>query len=215
MAAAGEVATDVRLVLASASPRRLLLLGLLELAWRASPADVDEPAYLLDEPLVAALNVALAKSRATFASADEIVVAADTLVVADGRVLGKPADAEEAWLMLQRLGGRTHQVLTGVALRASQQLEWGGVVATRVVMRDYAEAEIKEYIERGEPFDKAGGYAIQDARFQPVDRVEGCYLNVVGLPLCAVAAGLRALGIETRAAGSPPCEYCRAGARLV
>jgi MAF protein len=188
---------------------------LLELPWRASPADVDEPAYLLDEPLVAALNVAVAKSRATLASADEIVVAADTLVVADGSVLGKPGSAEEASLMLLRLRGQTHQVLTGVALRASGQLEWGGVVATRVVMRSYAESEISAYIDRGEPFDKAGGYAIQDPRFTPVDRVEGCYLNVVGLPLCAVAAGLTALGHATQAAGTPPCAYCRAGARLV
>jgi predicted house-cleaning NTP pyrophosphatase (Maf/HAM1 superfamily) len=119
--------------------------------------------------------------------------------------------------MLRRLRGRSHQVLTGVALRAAPggQLEWGGVVATRVLMRDYAESEVDAYIDRGEPFDKAGGYAIQDSRFQPVERVEGCYLNVVGLPLCAVAAGLSALGVETQAAGTPPCEYCRAGARLV
>jgi predicted house-cleaning NTP pyrophosphatase (Maf/HAM1 superfamily) len=105
--------------------------------------------------------------------------------------------------------------MSGVALRAADGREWGAVVSTEVVMRDYTDAEIDEYVARKEPFDKAGGYAIQDTLFRPVDRVEGCYLNVVGLPLCAVAAGLNAMGTEVQPAGGAPCEYCRAGAPLV
>lgn len=116
--------------------------------------------------------------------------------------------------MLERLRGRAHQVLTGVVLRATDRV-WAGVVDTRVVMRPYSPDEVEAYIGRGEPFDKAGGYAVQDDVFRPVDRLEGCYLNVVGLPLCAVASGLNALGIATQSAGPPECTYCRRGAALI
>jgi MAF protein len=146
--------------------------------------------------------------------ANEIVLAADTLVVDDRDILGKPAGPDDARRMLSRLRGRPHHVLTGVVVR-TVDLQWAGVVYTRVVMRDYSDADVEAYIGRGEPFDKAGGYAVQDELFQPVDRVEGCYLNVVGLPLCAVAAGLTALGMEATLAGPPPCEYCARGAQLV
>jgi MAF protein len=161
------------------------------------------------------VNVALAKARATAVSADEVVVAADTLVVADGDVLGKPMDADEGQRMLSRLRGRAHQVHSGVALMRSDGLRWCGVVDTRVVMRAYTEREVEAYIARGEPFDKAGAYAVQDEVFRPVERLEGCYLNVVGLPLCAVAAGLTALGTPVQAAGVPPCGYCERGTPLV
>jgi MAF protein len=157
----------------------------------------------------------MAKARAVNVAEGELVVAADTLVVVDDEVLGKPDDALEANLMLHRLRARSHYVLSGVALRTNAGQQWGGVVSTRVVMRDYANQDIEEYVARGEPLDKAGGYAIQDSRFRPVDRVEACYLNVVGLPLCAVAAGLNAIGTEVKPAGVAPCEYCRAGASLV
>jgi MAF protein len=170
---------------------------------------------LLGEPAVAAVNVALAKARAIEAEPDEVVLTADTLVVCDSEVLAKPADAAEARQMLGKLRGRPHQVLSGVALGAAREVRWCGMVTTTVLMRDYAEAEVEEYIVRGEPFDKAGGYAVQDETFHPVERLEGCYLNVVGLPVCAVVAGLNALGIDVTPAGPPPCHYCRAGAGLV
>ncbi len=205
----------MRLVLASASPRRQALIGLLGLRVRAARADVDEPAFLLDDPLVSALNVAVAKLRAIGVESDECIVTADTLVVLDGRVLGKPADATEARAMLADLRERGHDVLTGVALRDGDGRQWAGVVGTRVWMRAYSDADVAAYIARGEPFDKAGGYAVQDAVFAPVERVQGCYLNVVGLPLCAVSAGLRALGVPVDAAAPPPCQYCRAGEDLV
>jgi septum formation protein len=166
-------------------------------------------------PLIGALSVAVAKARAIGCADHEIVVAADTLVVIDDDVLGKPDDATHARQLLQQLRGHAHRVVSGVALRAADGRGWGAVVSTEVVMRDYSDTEIDEYVARGEPFDKAGGYAIQDARFRPVDRVDGCYLNVVGLPLCAVAAGLNAMGTEVKPAGVAACEYCRTGAPLV
>jgi MAF protein len=193
-------------------------MRLLGLPWRAAPVDVDESAYLLANPLVGALNVAAAKAGALHGGADEVILAADTLVVVDAEVLGKPADAHQAGKMLGQLRGRSHLVLTGICLQAPSDLHWGGVVSTRVLIRDYADTEVDDYIGRGEPFDKAGGYAVQDEVFRPVERLEGCYLNVVGLPLCAVAAGLTALGVEVdnaAAAGTPPCGYCRAGVPLV
>lgn len=145
---------------------------------------------------------------------DEIVVAADTLVVVDHTILAKPSDDQEAREMLERLRGRAHHVLTGVVVR-SHRLDWAGVADTRVSMRSYSKEEVEAYIGRGEPFDKAGGYAIQDETFRPVERLDGCYLNVVGLPVCAVAAGLNALGVTAPSGGPPPCDYCRRGAPLV
>jgi MAF protein len=187
---------------------------LLGLACRVAPQDIEEEAYLVPDPTLSAVSVAIAKARAVQAAPDEIVVAADTLVVVDGEVLGKPAGGDAARRMLGRLRARAHQVLTGVLLGRGE-LGWAGVVSTRVVTRAYGEDEVERYIARGEPFDKAGGYAVQDQTFRPVERLDGCYLNVVGLPLCAVAAGLNALGVEAAAAGRPPCGYCERGAPIV
>jgi MAF protein len=148
----------------------------------------------------------------------ELTLAADTLVVApEGHLLGKPATPEEAQAMLLDLRARPHTVITGVVLRAASGREWGAAVSTRVWMRAYSEAEIQRYVGRGEPYDKAGGYAVQDAEFRPVERLEGCYLNVVGLPLCAAARGLETLGIPVTSPRewTPPCGYCTAGAPLV
>jgi len=186
----------------------------LKLPWRVAAANVDEDAYLVGEPTVAAVNVALAKAYATAAEAHETIIAADTLVVVDSDILAKPQTTDEARAMLERLRNRAHHVLTGVVLQHARRT-WAGVVDTRVVMRNYSRAEAEDYIARGEPFDKAGGYAVQDQTFRPVDGLEGCYLNVVGLPLCAVAAGLNALGTEAQSAGAPPCAYCTAGEGLV
>jgi MAF protein len=188
---------------------------LLGLGWRAAPVVLDEEAYLLGEPRLAAASVALAKVQASDPpGADEIIVSADTLVVSDADILGKPTDAEQARTMLRRLRARPHRVLTGIALR-SAEAHWLGVVDTRVQMRSYSDADIEAYVMRGEPFDKAGGYAVQDDTFRPVEELVGCYLNVVGLPLCAVSAGLATAGVTVEAAGPPPCGYCARGALLV
>jgi len=191
------------------------LIGLLGLDWSSAPSVVDEAQHLLRDPLVSALNVALAKARTITTGAGDVIVAADTIVASDGQSLGKPADAAAAEKMLLALRGRAHEVVTGVALRSADGREWGAVVSTRVLMRDYSDAEIRAYVARGEPFDKAGGYAVQDAQFRPVERCDGCYLNVVGLPLCAVAAGLAALSVDVPRAQPPPCQYCVAGGPLV
>jgi len=217
----GPPGLPARLLLASASPRRRDLVTLLRLPWRAAPQNVDEERYLVTDPVVSALNVALAKARAALPdlSADEMALAADTVVVLDGALLGKPLDADGARAMLGALGGRTHTVATGVCLLSADEAAWGAVVTSRVHMRDYSPEAIDAYIDRGEPFDKAGGYAVQDSAFKPVTGIDGCSLTVVGLPLCAVARGL-----ETQAFWSfqppagrltPPCGYCHAGSRLV
>jgi len=205
------------LVLASASPRRQALVRLLGVSWRTAPAAIDEARYVLPDPFVGALHVAAAKARAIQPASGEVIVAADTLVVADGEPLGKPADAAQARAMLRQLRGRLHVVVTGVALRTARDQWWGDVVSTLVAVRDYTDPEIEAYVERGEPFDKAGGYAIQDTPFRPVEHVDGCYLNVVGLPLCTVAAGLATLGtdVDRPVTMAPPCGYCRSGAKLV
>ena len=138
-----------------------------------------------------------------------VVVGGDTVVVADGRILGKPADADEARAMLRTLRGREHQVITGVCLLdlASRRITTEAV-ETRVWMRDYSDDEIERYVRSGSPLDKAGAYGIQDESFHPADRIEGCYLNVVGLPLCAVARGLRTLGHDVP---GYPADECRCG----
>lgn len=209
----------MRLVLASASPRRRGLVGLLGLPWRLAPQDIPEASYALDEPLISAMNVALAKARsaAPDLQRDEAVLAADTVVAADGVVLGKPVAHDEARAMLASLRGRAHTVATGVALLTADARAWAAVVTTSVHMRGYSSSEVERYVRRGEPFDKAGGYAIQDDGFRPVERVAGCYLNVVGLPLCAIARGLETLGApapEMRGF-TPPCGYCRVGQEIV
>jgi MAF protein len=175
------------LVLASASPRRRELLTALGVPFTGRAADVPEelpphvPAPVLAEEL------ALAKARAVAREEPRaVVLAADTIVVLDGRPLGKPADAEEARQMLRALRGRAHEVVTGVAVMAPGGVARTAHAVTRVVMRCYTDAEMEEYIASGDPFDKAGAYAIQHPVFRPVARVEGCYCNVVGLPLWTV-----------------------------
>jgi MAF protein len=136
-----------------------------------------------------------------------ILIAADTTVSLDGQILGKPRDAAEARSMLTRLRGRSHQVFTAITLI---DLGTGRLVAdlasTDVPMRDYSDEEMKAYIATGDPFDKAGGYAIQHNGFNPVARMTGCYANVVGLPLCHVTRSLRALGVESPADVPSACQ---------
>jgi septum formation protein len=200
--------------LASASPRRRALLRALGRPFTIGTAPLDEeqlevaytgPAEELAE------HLARAKAAVTIADLDDdgtdpaLVLTADTTVLLDERVLGKPRDAAEAAAMLRALRGRTHTVVTGVALALAQTNTGAGAddaeahlrstaVATRVHMRAYGDEEIATYVASGDPLDKAGAYGVQHPGFQPVARVEGCYLAVVGLPLCAVAALLADAG---------------------
>ncbi len=185
------LALRVPLVLASASPRRRDLLARLGLTFDVRPSDADEtwPAGL--EPGPAAAEVALRKARAT-PPGDALVLAADTVVVLDGEVLGKPADPAEATRTLRRLSGRTHLVATGLALRLGDR-ETTAFETTRVTFADLSADEVAAYVATGSPLDKAGSYGIQDdlgAVF--VERIEGDYFNVVGLPLRRLYATLRA-----------------------
>ena len=190
------------LVLASASPRRRRLLGLLGLRFVVEPADVDESVMAGDSGREAACRLSAAKAEAAGNRwPDRIVLAADTVVVLDGRVLGKPAGADEARAMLRALRGRRHQVITAVTLARARRIAWQSARETTVEMRPYDDDDLKRYVAGGRALDKAGAYAVQDPDFRPAERVRGCYPNVVGLPLCDVLRGLRALGLGH---GDPP-----------
>jgi septum formation protein len=188
---AATSAAQQPVVLASASPRRRHLFGTLGIPYECVDMAVDEGPLGGEEPGRLARRLAVAKAQAAARRfPGRIVVGADT-VVAFGEVsLGKPADAAEARAILQRLRGRQHHVITGVAtasLTASaadtDPAVWSRTATTSVWMRDYTDEEIDAYVASGDPFDKAGSYAIQHAGFHPVARLEGCFLNVVGLPL--------------------------------
>lgn len=178
-----------RIVLASASPRRLQLLRACGLDVDVSPANVDEAERPGEPAADMVLRLAREKARAVSGA---LVVAADTTVVLDGRILAKPANADEARAMLTSLAGRAHEVLTGWCVRAGAR-EQTGVVRTEVVFRALTAVEVDAYIATGEPFDKAGGYGIQGAGGALVDTVQGSYPNVVGLPVREVLAALREL----------------------
>ena len=172
------------LTLASQSPRRRELLAQLGLTFEVRPAQADETPRPAEEARAYVLRVAQAKARAIDAAG--VVLGADTSVVLDGRILGKPSDAAEATAMLRALSGRAHQVLTAVCAR---------VVTTVVELAPLSERQIAWYVASGEPFDKAGGYAVQGLAGAFVSAVRGSISNVVGLPLaetmaCEVSPGI-------------------------
>lgn len=187
------------LVLASGSPRRRELLAFLGVDFIVHPAEIDEEKVDAATPAELAERLAWLKSRQV---ADRlrrgIVLAADTVVVLEsGEILGKPAGPEEAAAMLRRLSGNTHEVITGVAIIdgvSDRQQIFHEV--TKVMFRELSEAEIQRYVATGEPLDKAGAYGIQRRGALLVRRVEGCYFNVVGLPLARVGEALKAFDIE-------------------
>jgi septum formation protein len=194
----------VRLVLASGSPRRRELLALLGVPFDVIPVDLDESARPGESPhdLVRRLAIDKAGSVAVSdldvidggASADVVVLAADTTVEVAGEILGKPVDADDARRMLRSLSARTHQVHTAVAVRRGARTEHD-IVTTFVTMSPMTEAAIDWYVATGEPFDKAGAYAIQGAGGAFVTAIEGSASNVVGLPLTTVVELLRCQGV--------------------
>jgi len=192
----------MKIILASASPRRAEILRDAGIAFEVCAARVDESRRDGEAPEELVLRLAEAKARAAAGQSaralfDEprIIVGADTEVVVNGSVLGKPQSEEEAHAMLWQLSGRTHEVITGLAVmkfpggKARTEVE-----TTRVTFSALSEKEIAAYVATGEPFDKAGGYAIQGRAGRYVTRVEGCYFNVVGLPLARLWRILRELG---------------------
>jgi len=178
------------LVLASRSPRRQELLRRAGIPFEARPADVEETPLPGEDPQRHVERLARAKAEAVAAGPGEMVLGADTVVVVDGEMLGKPGDAEEAAQMLRRLSGREHLVLTSICLKSAA----GAAVETeisRVRFVPLSEREIQDYIASGEPMDKAGAYAAQGLASRFIDRIEGCYFNVVGLPVARVCRLLK------------------------
>jgi septum formation protein len=199
--------TAVRLVLASASPRRGDLLRAAGFSFETLGVDIDERVACGEDPAVYVRRLALEKSARAQAilagqvqagpcgSAgleDLVVLGADTTVVADGEIFGKPVDAADAERMLRRLSGRRHDVMTGVSLRRNAS-ELGGVETTAVDFVALSEADVAWYSSRGEGRDKAGAYAIQGLASRFIARIEGSYSNVVGLPIALVSALLQRL----------------------
>jgi MAF protein len=190
-----------RLILASGSPRRRQLLSLLGLPFIVKAAGVDETQLDGEPPSELVLRVSQAKAYAVReVRPDELVIAADTVVVFEGEVLGKPADSEDARRMLHRLRGRSHIVYSGVSvLHPAHQRMVCELGESFVWMRDYGDDEIDSYVDSGDPLDKAGAYAIQNPVFDPVSRVEGCWLSVMGLPLCHLGRALGRFGVAVPA----------------
>ena len=184
-----------RLILASMSPRRRALLEQIGIAYRVCAPHVDERLQSGEAPAAHVLRLARAKALAVAAREPGLpVLAADTIVVVEGLVLGKPADRAAGVAMLQRLGGRSHEVLTAVALAC------GGALATRlsvseVRMRALSEAECRAYWDSGEPHDKAGGYAVQGRAAVFIESIRGSYSGIMGLPLYETAELLLGAGL--------------------
>ena len=188
------------LVLASASPRRQELLRNARFVFKVVPAEVSEDLLDNEAPDEYTKRLALDKARAIYsklagANADPLyVLGADTTVVADEHVLGKPADEHDAARMLRLLSGRTHQVITGVAL-VGEDFEDVRCEITQVTFAVLSEEEVQDYVATGEPMDKAGAYGIQSMASRWIPRVDGCYFNVVGLPVQLVYRMMRAHGL--------------------
>ena len=183
------------LILASASPRRRQLLAALSLPFSIDVADIDERKTGHESPAAHVRRLAEEKARTVAARhPHDVVLAADTIVVYRDRILGKPHDAADARAMLRSLRQAPHQVMTAVATARNERLISELDVST-VIMRAYTDAEIDAYIASGDPFDKAGAYAIQHPEFRPVAQLQGCYAGVMGLPLAVTARLLSAVGL--------------------
>lgn len=188
-------------ILASASPRRQKLFGLVQTPFLVMPADVDETQKSGESPEEYILRLAKVKARdvgqdvAEVPSREILVISADTTVVNQGEILGKPAHPDEARDMLLQLQDKPHQVYSGLAVyHPGEDQMLTEVIETQVTLRTFDEEELEAYIVSEDPFDKAGAYAIQNDEFQPVRSYEGCYANVMGLPLCHLEKMLQSFG---------------------
>lgn len=171
------------LILASQSPRRKALLELMQLPFTVQVADIDETMDPRKSPFEEVSRVSREKALAVKASPEDVVIAADTIVVLEDTVLGKPADKAHAEAMLRMLSGRDHQVMTGLTvLRGDRVLSHTEV--THIHFRNLSETEIRRYVATGEPMDKAGAYAIQGGAALFAEKMNGDYYNVMGLPVC-------------------------------
>ncbi|MCC6317865.1 MAG: septum formation inhibitor Maf [Gemmatimonadaceae bacterium] len=187
--------SGVRVILASQSPRRRELLGLIGIEHEVRPADIDESHWPDEPPVPHAERLARGKAaKIAVLEPDALVIAADTIVVLDGDLLGKPADRADAMATLGRLSGRTHTVHTAVAVAWRGEVR-SGVESVEVTFRRINDATIARYVDTGEPMDKAGAYGIQGYGATIVERVHGDYFAVMGLPVGRMIALLRELGL--------------------
>ena len=197
-----DLPDGLRLVLASSSPRRADLLSSVGLQFDVRPAEIDEAHRRSELPIVYVKRLSIEKADAIERGPNEIVIAADTTVEIDGRVLGKPRNDDEATEMLSLLSGRTHRVHTGVTVVASDP--YTIVVTTVVTFTTLTGGMIARYVATGEPSGKAGGYAIQGAGAALVTRIDGSVSNVIGLPLAETLALIRECSVGSGSPGVPP-----------
>lgn len=190
--------TQAQLILASASPRRRQLLQEAGVAFTVEPSHTDETILPGESPGDYAIRAAREKAQAVATHhPNSWVLGADTIVALNGRIFGKPQSTEDGFTMLRSLSGRSHQVMTAfVLLDCSGQVKKSQVVSSRVTFKSLSDEQIREYLATGEPFDKAGAYAVQGIGAALVEQVEGSYTNVVGLPVEEVLAVLRCVGIH-------------------
>ena len=173
----------MNVILASQSPRRKELLGLFHIPFTVRVADIDETMDPALSPADAVAAVSLRKAQAVCRELDDVVIAADTIVVCGGEILGKPKDEADASRMLHLLSGRDHQVMTGMTVLSGSKAMTHTEI-THIHFRPLTDKEIYAYIRTGDPMDKAGSYGIQSGAAIFADRLEGDYFNVVGLPVC-------------------------------
>jgi len=185
----------MQLILASASPRRKELMGLYKVPFLIRAADIDETMDPDAAPFDEVGRVSRLKALATLREKDDVVVAADTIVVCEGKVLGKPHSEEEAKQMLSMLSGRDHQVMTGCTVLRGENSETFTEV-TDIHFRELSQKEIDRYVASGEPMDKAGSYGIQGGAALFCTHMVGDYYNVMGLPVCALGLTLRRMAPE-------------------
>lgn len=185
------------IILASASPRRQELLRLMGLDFIVRTAPHDETMNLFSPPAAEVARVSQLKAQSVYPLChdDDIIVAADTIVVCDGRIMGKPRSDSDAFSMLRRLSGREHQVMTGLTVVQGERYE-STTVTTTLRFRPLSDQEIRNYIATGEPSDKAGAYGIQGLAAMFVVALDGDYYNVMGLPICTLTLMLRKLGVK-------------------
>ena len=197
----------IRLILASASPRRAEILHNAGFTFDIFPADVDETLLPNERAEDYVRRLAAEKARVGMErlgrdAAPAIVIGADTTVVANDQILGKPTSEEDARRMLRLLSGQTHEVLTGLSvMRSTDGHSASDVEITRVGFAALPESEMEDYLVSGEPFDKAGAYGIQGIGGRYVTRIEGCYFNVMGLPLSRLCSMLQTLGWKNETSG--------------
>lgn len=185
----------MQLILASGSPRRKELLSLFRIPFTVVPADVDETMDPAKAPCDEVARLTAKKARAVKREPGDVVIAADTIVVCEGKVLGKPKSEENAYQMLSLLSGRDHQVMTGCTVLRGEKCETFTEV-TDLHFRTLSEREIRAYIASGEPMDKAGAYGIQGGAALFCRRMEGDYYNVMGLPVCRLWQTLQSIAPE-------------------